>query len=270
MSKEIELAFLTLLESAEIKPMSNDFFERIEALKTKAEQKPIADLIAQAEADKAKYPLVWWKAWEYFQDGDWCKFMAHNMVTNDGFRYRRHPNADTILQVELDKIDHAGYWWEMWQIKSIISKEYCKLPRSFCVESDFEYRPHPHRDNIIKYHACSDEDKNRWQWKEKASLGWIDRDGKPEWLECHEYRLRPRTFSVTVNGTDYEFPEPCREPLKDGQIFFVISIGGVSEHTWKNETWQNEWLKKRWIHLTKEAAEQHLLALQAVNMQVAL
>ena len=57
MSKEIELAFLTLLESAEIKPMSNDFFERIEALRAKSEQKPIADLIAQSEADKEKLML---------------------------------------------------------------------------------------------------------------------------------------------------------------------------------------------------------------------
>ena len=138
------------------------------------------------------------------------------------------------------------------------------------------YRPHPHRENIILFYACSDDDKKRWQWCVNSAYAWVDcsaskrGDIYPIWDEGLFYRLRPRICSVTVNGTDYEFPESCREPLKYGQEYWRGSYDGkVYCEEWKSKAIQIKWLAFGVIHLTKEAAEQHLVALQAVNMQVA-
>jgi len=186
-------------------------------------------VLQQAKADKAAYPEVWWKAWMYRTKNTNAQWITpiHGSnfgVSNDGCEYRRHPLADIIMQVESDKINHAGYWWQLWEIKSLISKEYCKFSMPFNVESDFEYRQHPHRKNIIAYHACSDADKKRWQYRLKGkssaeSNGWQDCENDrmyPNWSESMEYRLRPKICTVTMGDKVYEYPEPVREPLKVG------------------------------------------------------
>jgi len=66
-------------------------------------------------------------------------------------------------------------------------------------------------------------------------------------------------------------PEPVSKPLKNGDVYFFVVIDCVVKGYWDDESEKH---KKRLmintVHLTKEAAEQHLSVIQAINKQVAL
>ena len=183
------------------------------------------------------------------------------------------PHAALIAQCEQDKKQFPEFWNDLYQLKNSDGK-WCGFGKNWVqanFKSEFEYRQHPHCANIIAWHACSEEDKKRWQAKKTGvSLSiWFDveHSGVMCWLDDYEYRLRPKVCSLTLqNGTAMEWQDPVRYPLEIGQAFFTVS-NKVSSHIWANETWQNEWLDKGWIQLTKQAADQHFAVLQAINNQ---
>jgi len=242
-------------------------------------QKPVdadslQDQIAQAEADKKAYPLTWTYGWEmttlYDDTGRWIRV---GEVKNDGRKYRRLQHADLIMQCEQDKIDYPEFWHELTQWSNLNEDNWHGVPFDSDTLYEFnKYRQHPHRENIIKFHACSEVDKKRWQLKDKDGER-CNIFGIPAWVDDVEYRLRPRVCFITLQeGTRMEYPEPVREALKIGQEYFVINThkGGISKCTWNDVEFSNMWLKNGLIHLTEESAKQHLSALQAMNAQVAL
>ncbi|WP_136334227.1 hypothetical protein [Morganella morganii] len=73
-----------------------------------------------------------------------------------------------------------------------------------------------------------------------------------------EYRLKP-SF-IDING--HQVPEPVREPLEDDQEYWIADIRyAVSVFNWENNDADNRWLERGIIHLTKEAAEAHSVAM---------
>lgn len=86
-----------------------------------------------------------------------------------------------------------------------------------------------------------------------------------------EYRLHPRICSVTVEDKVHEFQEPAQE-LEIDESYFLVNImdDKIEYYEFHNESIEQLWLKNGLIHLTNKAAEQHLVALKAVNSQVAL
>ncbi|MEM8238635.1 hypothetical protein Q4R49_13065 [Morganella morganii subsp. sibonii] len=73
-----------------------------------------------------------------------------------------------------------------------------------------------------------------------------------------KYRLKPRY--IDING--YQVPEPVREPLKIGQVYWLVRIyGAVDSFEWEGERVCSAWLERGLIHLTKEDAEAHSAAL---------
>jgi len=100
--------------------------------------------------------------------------------------------------------------------------------------------------------------------------GWSIHVGEPKWKEDHKYRLRQRICSVKVGDKVYEFPEPVREDLSLGDVYWVVNSrdNEVKRVVWQDDSVDHKWLSYGLIHLTQAAAEQHLAALQAVNGQV--
>lgn len=93
---------------------------------------------------------------------------------------------------------------------------------------------------------------------------FTDCDGEPLWHEDTDYRIKPKTIRIG----DLDVPEPVREALKNGQEYFIASIGGKSfggKDTWKGDEYDNRWLSRGLIHLTSEAAELHAKALILVS-----
>ena len=84
--------------------------------------------------------------------------------------------------------------------------------------------------------------------------------GHPGWAVTRKYRRKPKT--ILING--HEVPEPCRTPLKDGEVYWTISIvGGSTSLLWADDYLDSSYLENGFIHLTKEAAEKHFNALKS-------
>ena len=84
--------------------------------------------------------------------------------------------------------------------------------------------------------------------------------GHPEWAVTRKYRRKPKV--ILING--HEVPEPCRTPLKDGEVYWTFTfIGGVINLYWSDDSECRNALKNGFIHLTKEAAEKHFNALKS-------
>lgn len=73
------------------------------------------------------------------------------------------------------------------------------------------------------------------------------------------------TPMLSING--HEFPEPVREPLKEGQGYWLVDLtahtGVVSYANWDGEECEFRWLDRGLIQLTEEGARQQLKAMIA-------
>lgn len=68
-----------------------------------------------------------------------------------------------------------------------------------------------------------------------------------------------------INGR--KFPEPCSEPLKDGQLYFTINfdVGAEVVHfSWDDDDYDNNRLKMGIVHTTQEAAQAHADAINSL------
>jgi hypothetical protein len=118
-------------------------------------------------------------------------------------------------------------------------------------------KPHKHADLI---HAWADGAEIQF----KGLEGWFDACN-PDWLDDTEYRIKPKT--INING--FEVPEPVREPLERGRVYFIVSVTSVNssdscgyiKHFWKDDQSDRYWLQAGLIHLTPEASIQHTKAL---------
>jgi len=187
------------------------------------------------------------------------------------------PHAALIAQCEDDKRIYPDFYLELWQKRITKLGNWVRPSLNLNFDSTkCEYRQHPHRASIIEFHQCSDEDKKRWESKcNKSMCGchkqWVS-NTKPKWNDDVEYRLRPRTCQVTINGKVLEYPEPVRDELKIGQEYWVSNVinGQVHKYFWRNDSIDNKLLKAELIRLTEQDAQTYLEVLQAVNAQVAI
>lgn len=117
-----------------------------------------------------------------------------------------------------------------------------------------------HADNLALYtqdaNECS-EPWLRWQYWSGYANQWVDADGPLTFNPKVEYRRKPRT--INING--YEVPEPVREPLENGEKYWLASTEGVCLSTWNSSSLDEEWFAAGLVHLTEEAARQHTDAL---------
>ena len=79
------------------------------------------------------------------------------------------------------------------------------------------------------------------------------------------YRRKPRTIRIGK----IEIPEPVREPLQNGEQYFVPAIycGDECAHrfSWKDGSMDKRLLNQGMVHLTNEAALAHAKALIALT-----
>lgn len=125
---------------------------------------------------------------------------------------------------------------------------------------------HIHAELMIQYgHDALITDKPWRLWECRRCLGinnvWRVCDSEITWSIHIEYRRKQKT--INING--FEVPEPVRDPLEVGQIYYASHIlaskGFVAEHEWNNTNYNYHLLKAGLIHLTPEAAELHAKAL---------
>ena len=79
------------------------------------------------------------------------------------------------------------------------------------------------------------------------------------------YSREPRTIRIGK----IEIPEPVREPLQNGENYFVPAIDCGDYHanrfSWDNDSTDKRLLKQGMVHLTNESALSHAKALIALT-----
>jgi len=81
------------------------------------------------------------------------------------------------------------------------------------------------------------------------------------------YRIKPQLKKPYIHNGNLWVPEPMREAPKDGAYYFVAHADGVCTYMWSDDRYDRMYLKAGVCHLTREAAEKHLAALQEMHAQ---
>ena len=82
-----------------------------------------------------------------------------------------------------------------------------------------------------------------------------------------KYRIKPRTIRIG----EYDVPEPYREPLEKGDLYWVAALDVESPlpgYTWRGERIDTICLSRGIIHRTQEAADLHSKALISLTTKV--
>ena len=122
----------------------------------------------------------------------------------------------------------------------------------------------PHAASILEYAKDWAETRTPWErWQSAGHNGslWQSLYGHPNWLDAFQYRRIPTPPpTLFINGI--EVTEPVREPLNDGDRYFIPDLCGAADDIeWASDCWDMENLRDGLIHLTKESAEIHRKAL---------
>ena len=122
---------------------------------------------------------------------------------------------------------------------------------------------HPHADLIMAYAKIAQTTDKPWKHFQVQVPGgiWVDAVAELPFRAEYTYRLKP---ARTIRIGKYDVPEPVREPLECGQVYFIpdlVELRFVQEFSWQGHVSDKMFLRCGLIHLTKEAARTHTTAL---------
>lgn len=119
-----------------------------------------------------------------------------------------------------------------------------------------------HADLIAQYLQDANETDEPWlRWQFQVAGQWIDPTEPINFDPNLKYRRKPKT--ILING--FEVPEPVREPLEPGQAYWIADTSvydsPLLKTIWYGDCFDRRWLAAGLIHLSREAARQHIAAL---------
>ena len=131
---------------------------------------------------------------------------------------------------------------------------------------------HIHAEIMMQYAQDAMETDKPWEWWElflPNGCGWVDCTSNPSWYDHIEYRRKPKMLSVTlVSGEVVSWPAPHRAELDNRDAYYYVDVdGSVMGEKWHGVAWDRGTLSNGGVHLTKQAAEQHAVALRKINNQ---
>lgn len=104
----------------------------------------------------------------------------------------------------------------------------------------------------------------RWEYKDHAEGQWAPLPRHPSWFDPGIYRRKLKTIRIG----EFDVPEPLRTALAVGTSYYVAEIEAIDlscySH-WGNDELDQRWLERGLIHLTKDAAELHAMALISLS-----
>lgn len=135
---------------------------------------------------------------------------------------------------------------------------------------------HPHAEAMRLYAEDAletDKPWERWEGAQIVGLGWRSLNNNPLWSDGWQYRRKPTTIKRPYIRIGQRWvPEPMREEPAVGTSYVIaVTLHGVSPFgtDWRDADFDKTWLKAGVCHLTREAAETHLAALQELHAQSA-
>lgn len=127
---------------------------------------------------------------------------------------------------------------------------------------------HIHADLMKQYAEDAQETDKPWKrWEVFLNPnGWTKFTYHPSWSEKAQYRYITKT--INING--FEVPEPVREPLENGHMYYIVTpcFKDITDHSyWNSYDVHKMRLNRGLIHLTKENAELHAKALLSFTIK---
>ena len=109
----------------------------------------------------------------------------------------------------------------------------------------------------------------RWEMYGKVTGSWISLGECFFWRPENQYRRKPKMLSVTLaSGEVVSWPAPHRAELDNRDAYYYVDVdGSVMGEKWHGIAWDRGTLSNGGVHLTKQAAEQHAVALRKINNQ---
>jgi hypothetical protein len=133
---------------------------------------------------------------------------------------------------------------------------------------------HKHANLMLQYAQDAMETDKPWErWEVEAPNEWKGCEISPSWSEDHNYRRKPQTIKVTVNGKDMEFPKLLTTKVIEGDFIYVLDKSNPAEtppfrviplRFQSNDFLSCWYLKNGLMHHTKEAAQAHADVLNAI------
>lgn len=125
---------------------------------------------------------------------------------------------------------------------------------------------HIHAALMLQYAQDASTTDKPWElWEYFADHEWERLTGNPAWDDDTKYRRKPRTIRIG----EIEVTEPVREPLQNGENYFVPAIecgdAYVDKSTWDGDSTDKRLLKQGFVHLTEESALANAKALIALT-----
>ena len=131
---------------------------------------------------------------------------------------------------------------------------------------------HKHAELMMQYAQDAMETPEpweRWEMYGKVTGSWISLGECFFWRPENQYRRKPKMLSVTLaNGEVVSWPAPHRAELDNRDAYYYVDVdGSVMGEKWHGIAWDRGTLSNGGVHLTKQAAEQHAVALRKINNQ---
>ena len=102
----------------------------------------------------------------------------------------------------------------------------------------------------------------KWEYSDGLGCWYPVRNTGPAWDSDNQYRRKP--MAINING--HEVPKPYRGEMKEGQIYYMPRIGYeiiYDAKSWGTYLYDAEAMHMGLVHLNKEAAIAHALALMS-------
>ena len=113
--------------------------------------------------------------------------------------------------------------------------------------------------------STTDKPWELWEFRFDEHEKWTALTVNPAWDDDTKYRRKPRTIRIG----EIDIPEPVREPLQNGEQYFVPAIycgdACTQRFPWKDGYADKRLLKQGMVYLTEEAAQEHAKALLALT-----
>ncbi|NHB87169.1 hypothetical protein C5471_05365 [Photorhabdus tasmaniensis] len=189
----------------------------------------------------------------------------------------KHPFAKLMAEYAQDAIESRKPWL-LWQVSYdsgkmwhdlyahpqwVVGWEYRRKPEP--VESDAS-KKHVHAQLMMQYAQDAMKSDEPWKrWERFHAVSWEQCKHSPAWNTKFKYRRKPEI--ITVGSVS--FLKPISEAPALNTLCYVVAIrSNINIHsiTWHNGSPMfRNFLKQGLIHLTEDAAQQHLEALIKIN-----
>lgn len=110
----------------------------------------------------------------------------------------------------------------------------------------------------------------RWEWSDDGGP-WESCILSPTWSIYCEYRRKPQTIKVTVNGKEMEFPKPVAKNAISGDKIYTVYFDRIDNKFWvgSDDTESIGGLELAYIngnlcYLSNKAAQAHADVLNAI------